>query len=716
MSLFTNPMQAAIHSDRGEPLPEAGYQALRRVSRAIAAHREVKDLFRRLADELRPVVNFVFLRVFLYDKQQHLMRLHVSEAPGQPAEPFSEFPPEGTAVGWVYERQEPLVIPDVDKESRFPRLHGILKEYGIRSHLTFPLTTAHGRLGTFAVGSDHVGAYSEEDVRFLALVADQIAVAIDDALHSQALQKTKSELEQRNQRLQLLLDVNNSIAANLQLRDLLLAISANVRRVMQADFVGVALPDAAAGGALRGYAYQSTEGPGWPNTTQFLPEKSAPAIAFRTGKPVVLRASSLEQLPGESDEFRQREMKEACSLPLVSRDRILGSLDLGRLREAPFTREEIEFLTQIAKQVAIAVDNALAYGQIADLKNELAQEKLYLESEIRSEMNFADIVGNSPSIRSVLGQVETVAPSDSTVLLLGETGTGKELMARAIHERSKRHSHAFVKLNCAAIPTGLLESEMFGHERGAFTGAVAQRVGRFELAHGGTIFLDEIGEIPLELQPKLLRVLQEREFERLGSSRTLHTDARLIAATNCDLQSMVDEKKFRADLYYRLNVFPVFIPPLRERREDIPMLVSHFTQLFAHRVNKKIESVPTETMNALVNYSWPGNIRELQNVIERAVLVSPGAVLKVPLSDLKSRSAKAVPERKAEESGHAKSKEAGQPMRSVLEEVERKQILAALEQSSGIVAGPKGAAARLGLKRSTLQLRMKKLGISSRTR
>jgi formate hydrogenlyase transcriptional activator len=443
-----------------------------------------------------------------------------------------------------------------------------------------------------------------------------------------------------------------------------------------------------------------------------LGEDSGPATAYRSGKPVVVHASVIDKLSPE-DDFRKLGMKEGCSLPLISGGRTLGSLDLGRTREVAFTEEEVEFLTRIANQVAIAVDNAIAYGQIADLKNELAQEKLYLESEIRSEMNFADIVGNSPSLKEVLGQVELVAPSDTTVLLLGETGTGKELMARAIHERSARRAHAFVKLNCAAIPTGLLESEMFGHEKGAFTGAVAQRIGRFELAHGGTIFLDEIGEIPLELQPKLLRVLQEREFERLGSSRTLRTDARLIAATNSDLQGMVDEKKFRADLYYRLNVFPVFIPPLRERQEDIPLLVSHFTQLFAHRVNKKITTIPTDTMNALVGYSWPGNIRELQNVIERAVLVSNGPSLRVPLSDLKSRGA--VSHTAASPIPNSNSKESS-PIRDVLEEVERKQILAALEQSRGIVAGANGAAARLGLKRSTLQLRMKKLGISSRPR
>jgi formate hydrogenlyase transcriptional activator len=544
----------------------------------------------------------------------------------------------------------------------------------------------------------------------LSLVADQIALAIDDALHLYALQKTQVELEKRNQRLQLLLDANHNIASSLELKDLLLAISANVRRVMQADFVGVALPDPARGGQLRGYAYESAEGPGPPADAGAMHENSGPAIVFRTGKPALLHAASLEERLPESDHFRQLGIQEACSLPLISRNRILGSLDLGRLRPAEFTQDEVDFLTQIASQVAIAVDNAIAYGQIADLKNELAQEKLYLESEIRSEMNFADIVGSSPAIRAVLAEVETVAPSDSTVLLLGETGTGKELMARAIHERSRRQSHAFVKLNCAAIPMGLLESEMFGHERGAFTGAVAQRIGRFELAHGGTIFLDEIGEIPLDLQPKLLRVLQEREFERLGSSRTLRTDARLIAATNCDLQAMVDERKFRADLFYRLNVFPIFIPPLRERQDDIPMLVSHFVQLFAHRVNKRIETIASDTMKALVRYSWPGNIRELQNVIERAVLVSNGPVLRVSLADLKNRPVAASTSLiVAPDTG-------SKPIRGVLEEVERKQIISALEQTNGIVAGPNGAAARLGMKRSTLQLRMKKLGISARAR
>ena len=370
-------------------------------------------------------------------------------------------------------------------------------------------------------------------------------------------------------------------------------------------------------------------------------------------------------------------------------------LGLGRRSAHAFTPEEVEFLTQVANQVAIAVDNALAYGQIAALKDQLAQEKLYLEDEIRSERYFEDIVGHSPALRRVLQQVETVAPTEATVLICGETGTGKELIARAIHQLSPRQAHAFVKLNCAAIPTGLLESELFGHEKGAFTGALTQRIGRFELAHRGTVFLDEIGELPLEVQPKLLRVLQEREFERLGSSRTLRTDARLIAATNQDLATLVEEQQFRADLFYRVNVFPVQVPPLRERPDDIPLLVRHFVQQFARRMHKTIETIASDTMQGLMRYAWPGNIRELQNVLERAVILSPGPVLQVPLTDLTARVTSAPP-----------------APHDTLEAAERKHILAALEETQWVLGGPHGAAVRLGMKRSTLQFRLRKLGLT----
>ncbi len=384
-------------------------------------------------------------------------------------------------------------------------------------------------------------------------------------------------------------------------------------------------------------------------------------------------------------------------LPLIRCNSTLGVLCLVRLQKDAFTSSDIEFLSQIAGQVAIAIDNAFAYRRIKELTDTLRQEKLYLEDEIRSELNFEEIIGSSAVLRRVLGQVEAVAPTNSTVLIQGETGSGKELIARAVHNLSQRRKHPFVKINCAAIPTGLLESELFGHEKGAFTGAISQRIGRFELASQGTIFLDEISEIPLELQPKLLRVLQEREFERLGSSRTLRTDARLIAATNRDLSAMVDELRFRSDLFYRLNVFPIHVPPLRERKEDIPFLVRHFAQHFARNMTKNIDTISAETMSALVSYPWSGNIRELQNVIERAVILSRGPALKVSLADLKP-----------------KSTDANGPVNGVmtLEEMERRHILSVLEQTNWVFAGPNGAAARLGMKRPTLQFRMQKLGIT----
>ena len=348
-------------------------------------------------------------------------------------------------------------------------------------------------------------------------------------------------------------------------------------------------------------------------------------------------------------------------------------------------------------------------GRSPSCRDQLAQEKLYLEDEIRTELKFEEIIGNSDALRRVLAQVETVAPTDSTVLIYGETGTGKELIARAVHNLSSRKSNAFVKLNCAAIPTGLLESELFGHEKGAFTGAISQRIGRFELANRGTVFLDEIGEVPLELQPKLLRVLQEREFERLGSTRTLRTDARLIAATNRDLMAMVEEQKFRSDLYYRLNVFPVRVPALRERPEDIPLLVRHFVQQFSRRTNRNHRHDSVGNDEGAGSLPWPGNIRELQNVIERAVIVSTGTGFEGPASDLRESNAAASDCRRTKKRPDVPSR--AKRHARVLEDTERQQIVAALEQTNWTVAGPKGRRGSAGIKRSTLQSRMQKLGI-----
>jgi formate hydrogenlyase transcriptional activator len=677
------------------------YEALIRLSLAIGVHRDPAELFQVLMCELRSVVKFDSIGVVQYDEEGNEIAWHLAENCQEMTERpcQEELPREENILWWVFEHQEPVVFPSLDRETRFPRAVGQIKACGIQSGCAFPLTTVHRRLGVLFLGSEESETYSEQDVAFLSLAAGQISLAIDDALNFEASRKAQEQLK-------LLLDLTNNVVSTLDLRELLRNISANLRRVMQCDFVGVGLPDVGSAAHLRLYAADFPESKGFIREESLIPiEGSPPGTAFKTGEPFVATISDIAQMTPNSPPSAEG-FTAGCVLPLVSRGRTHGVLTLARREERGFSEDEVKFLMQVANQIAIAVENALAYGQIAELKDKLAQEKLYLEDEIRSEMNFEEIVGKSAALRRVLKEVETVGPTESTVLICGETGTGKELVARALHELSPRGASAFVKLNCAAIPTGLLESELFGHEKGAFTGAIAQRIGRFELANHGTVFLDEIGEIPLELQPKLLRVLQEREFERLGSTRTLRTDARLIAATNRDLATMVEEQKFRSDLFYRLNVFPVRVPPLRERVEDIPLLVRHFTQQFARRMKKRIESIPSETMNALCEYHWPGNIRELQNVIERAVILSPGPVLQVSLSDFKTNGASAPEAESAARPGMQGN------MQRVLEEAERKQILAALEESRWVVAGPKGAAARLGMKRSTLQVRMQKLGIA----
>ncbi len=610
-------MASAVLEMESEELATARYESLIRLAESIRAQHDPSGLFCILVHELSQVVPFDAIAQF--DEAANKINWHFCKECEEPSIPPAAVPKEESIAWWVYQQQRALVIPDVRETMLFSQTAQCLIEAGLRSVCALPLSTAHRRLGTLAIASRKRNAYSEEQVQFLSLVASQIALAMDDTINFRASERAQ-------ERLQLLLDLTNRVVSNLDLRDLLREISASIRRVMQCDGAGVALPDPE-DGRLRIYALDFPENDGSVREGFEPSAAEEPALThvFQTGEPMLLNGH--EQEAGA---------KSICHLPLVGRKRVLGVLTLGSMREDAFSSDDVAFLSQVASQVAIAVDNALAYRQISDLKDRLAQEKLYLEDEIRSELNFEEIVGKSEALRRVLKQVETVAPTDSTVLIYGETGTGKELIARALHNLSSRKSNAFVKLNCAAIPTGLLESELFGHEKGAFTGAIAQRVGRFELANRGTVFLDEIGEVPLELQPKLLRVLQEREFERLGSARTLHTDARLIAATNRDLVSMVEEQKFRSDLYYRLNVFPIRVPALRERPEDIPLLVRHFVQQFSRRIGKHIGTIPSDTMSALAGYEWPGNIRELQNIIERAVILSRGPVLEVPTDELRS--------------------------------------------------------------------------------
>jgi formate hydrogenlyase transcriptional activator len=679
----------------------ARYEALIRIANSIRAQKSPKDLFGVLVEELRQVVPFDAIAQF--DEWSNKIHWHMCTACRKPKASPSEIEGEESIAGFVYREQQVVVLGNLESETRFPKTVQILKEGGLQSVCALPLTTAHRRLGSLVIASVQPNAYSCEQVRFCALVADQIALATDDAMNFYASQ-------QAQERLQLLLDLTNRVVSTLDLRDVLREVLAQIRRVMQCEGVGVALPNPE-DGKLRLYAMD------YPDHRRkieegFEPpeEEESPVHAYRTGEPILLSGDQLRRdlIPGD--------IQSVVHLPLKGRDGIAGVLSMGSKRADAFGADDLAFLTQIGRQVAIAIENARTFGEVADQKNKLTQEKLYLEDEIRSELKFEEIVGRSDALRRVLEQIETVAPTDSTVLIYGETGSGKELIARAVHNLSTRQANAFVKLNCAAIPTGLLESELFGHERGAFTGAISQRVGRFELANRGTMFLDEIGEIPLELQPKLLRVLQEREFERLGSTRTLRTDARLIAATNRDLEALVAEGKFRSDLYYRLNVFPVRVPALRERVEDIPLLVRHFVQQFSRQMGKTIDAIDSDAMSALARYPWPGNIRELQNVIERAVILTSGPVLNVRTDELRAANQPAgttgAPTSAAIVSnGDGRAATSNHSMREALEEAERQQILAALEKTNWVVAGADGAAARLGMKRSTLQSRMQKLGI-----
>jgi formate hydrogenlyase transcriptional activator len=466
--------------------------------------------------------------------------------------------------------------------------------------------------------------------------------------------------------------------------------------VARFDFLALVLHDAASN-TMRLHVLETCE-PVPPGTVIVLPPEEDPAgLVWQTQRPLVTSSvAELRSWPRLLDIVQPYGVQSYCWLPLTTARQRLGTLNFTSKQVGAYDTADMDFLQQVANQVAVAVENALAFQDIEALNDQLHRENVYLEDEVRAENNFGEIVGESVALRRVLKEVETVAPTDSTVLVCGETGTGKELIARALHELSLRKGRTFVKLNCAAMPTGLLESELFGHEKGAFTGAICQNVGRFELAHRGTLFLDEVGDIPPELQPKLLRVLQEQEFERLGSTKTIKVDVRLVAATNRNLARIVADGTFRADLYYRLNVFPVVLPPLRERPDDIPRLVRHFTQRFARRMGRRIETIPSAVMDALVRYPWPGNVRELQNVIERAVILSPGSSLQVPPGDLQPATQAAAPTSAA----------------ATLADAEREHILAALRETGWVLGGSGGAAARLGMKRSTLYKKMKKLGIS----
>jgi len=931
---------ADIHVDR--------YQTLLEIADLIAQHRDLAGLFHDLAGHLRRVVKFDFLNYVLHDSEHNVMRLNIIESLGSHALPLPiEMPTEGSCAGWVWQNQQPLVLTDIAGETRFPPVMQVLREHGIKSYCVLPLTTAQRRLGALGFGSKSEGAYTQDDLAFLQRVAQQVAVAVDNALNYQTLQSylerlarrraeeqlretqalfeqlfesapdgvvvtdaggsimrvnaqtekmfgyERAELQGRpievlvperfweshvdhlrgyradphlraigsglelyakrkdgtefpveimlspiqnneslvvlavvrditkrkraeealrtseqqlqsildnsptviylkdlegryvrvNQRFAellgigkdeargktdddlfpkemaerlrandrevfsagepmefeevvgqadgrrtyisikvplfdsagkpyalagvstditerkkaeeaLLLEISSVLLSHLDIRELFGAISATLRRVMPHEYATLALYEPES----KELRLMSLEQPQTEASLQHemlsLGQESLSGRVMNSRQPLVVNDLPNSSLNAEiARRLAAEGVKSACFLPLIIKDRVLGTLNLVSRHDAAFQQKSVELLTQVASQVALALDNALAFRQVAELKERLAEEKLYLEDEIRTEYHFEEIIGESTALKRVLKQVETVGLTNATVLILGETGTGKELVARAIHDLSSRRDRTFIKLNCAAIPTGLLESELFGHEKGAFTGAISQKIGRLELAHQGTLFLDEVGDIPLELQPKLLRALQEKEFERLGSTRTIPVNVRLIAATNRNLAKMVSTREFRSDLYYRLRVFPITVPPLRERAEDIPILVHYFAQKHAERMHRKIEIIPPETMEALRHWHWPGNVRELENIIERAVILSPGPVLRVPLTELNPLDDTAASS-------------------SSLEDAEREHIIRVLRETRGIIGGPHGAAARLGLKRTTLNSKMRKLGIT----
>ncbi|MBP7620433.1 MAG: sigma 54-interacting transcriptional regulator [Gemmatimonadales bacterium] len=668
----------------------------------VALHSDLEELLRDLAVCLRQLVDFDVLAFVLPRAGGQAADIYtvLLAAPGAPPSATSV---ESVTIPSVHETrlaslwagQAPVVLSDIEGERDYPEMVAELRQRGKRSSCLLPLSTALRPVGIIAFASPEVGAYDEADLGLLQQVASQVAVAVDNVRHNEEALESRRQLEAERDHWRTLLEFSNAVVTNIELGSLLAAITPNLRQIVPHDYTMVALIDDE-GRRLTHYALDPALPAGIAEVIESsdLGQNALLVEALASRKPL---AADPRQLPKVPEPMRRRfaavNLQATCIVPLVTPRRTLGALWLGRRDSAPFRRHELDGGFQAAGQIAIALENALAFAEIAALKDRLARENVYLEDEIRGSHNFEEIVGESRALQGVLAKARSVAPTDTNVLLLGETGTGKELVARAIHSMSARRSRTLVTVNCATSPAGLLESEWFGHEKGAFTGAVMQKVGRFELAHQGTLFLDEVGDIPLDLQSKLLRALQEHEIERLGSTRSIRVDFRLVAATNRDLPAMVADREYRADLYYRLNVFPIRLPPLRERPEDIPLLVRYFVQRYAKRLHRPIDAVPRETMNVLCRWSWPGNVRELQNVIERAVILSHGPTLRVPHSDFEQPAAVV-----------------GSPR--TLEEAEREHVVRALESTEWVIGGSSGAAARLGLKRTTLVSIMKRLGIA----
>jgi formate hydrogenlyase transcriptional activator len=672
------------------------YRTLLEVSGAIAGQPNFKAVLHSLRRLLSRVVAFDSIGLLLLsDNGNSVQLIALDRGPeAYEVEIGTEVPHADSAVGRAIDEQKPIYVPDQQTELlRIPQLATKVRLGTPHSAYIFPVSTSGKKLGALAFGIAQGDQFSPDDMELMTSVSSHVAVALESAIATDAAERYQRQLAQERDRLQLLLEINNQVVTQLDVNELFRSASASIRKYFANDFTGFWLIDKQSN-KLECVVLDFPGGKG------FLADIAAEVTdddleRMRTRTPQIRSQQDIEKLPpAVLERLKAESIVALAAAPLGTSNGPFGFISMGSKRPNKFGQEDLDILSQISAQISLALDNALAYGRLRASRNRLEDERLYLESEIRAEYNFEDLVGKSPALRKVLDQVEIVAPTGSSVLLRGETGTGKELIARAIHSHSPRRDRTFVRLNCAAIPSGLVESELFGHEKGAFTGALMQKRGRFELADHGTLFLDEIGDISPELQPKLLRALQEQEFERLGSNKTIHVDVRLIAATHRDLSLMIRNNQFREDLFYRLNVFPIEIPPLRERREDIPLLVHYFVSRLSRQMQKRIKSIPKPAMDALTNSPWPGNVRELENFIERAVILTQGDELNVPMAELKKSAARnAAPV-------------------STFQEAERHAIIEALKAASGRISGRGAAAERLGLKRTTLQNKMRRLNIA----
>ena len=668
----------------GDPsLEHNRYRLLLEITDIVARAQSLPEAFKQLAPPVLDMTRGELLNLSLYDQRQDCMLTQYWKKNQESGE-FDAFPVDGAASGWAWKHQEPIAIPDTRQELRFPSCVPVLLDHGVRSYTVLPMSTPSRHFGALGLGKKVPEVLDNEDVEFLSRVAVMGALALEKDRAARAFEEQQS-----------LVAISRELSSSLELEKLLPVVLTSLRSIGRYERTILCLLDE---GGKSVHRYGDTlEWEPFVNHGSRIPlEQSLSERAIRRRSVAFLTAADLHEMNEPlAKAMYEGGVRSVCSVPLIAGNQIWGALNPSSMIENAFGPTEIEYLQQVANQIAAALQNAHAYREIAELKERLAQEKRYLEYEIRSANPPDDIVGNSPALKRVLDYAGIVADTDSTVLITGETGTGKERIARLIHGMSRRRDRNFIKLNCAAIPTGLLESELFGHEKGAFTGAVSQKLGRLELADKGTLLLDEIGDIPLELQPKLLRVLQDQEFERLGGTKTIRVDARLIAATNRDLVRAVEEKEFRGDLFYRLHVFPLHLPSLRERREDIPLFIRHFVAKSAARLHKRIDVIPDEAVQAMMHWSWPGNIRELENFIERSVILSEGNRLSAPLGELRGEMSRQLSDSDC-----------------TLRDKEREHIVEILRQTRGALSGPSGAAVRLGLKRTTLQYKMQRLGIS----